>query len=78
MKTEVFCCLRFRIFEAKILFCVNGLKKSEIFTFIMCSLRVDSTDSLKSREVPPPVGAGGGGTSLFFMESVESARRLYM
>ena len=33
-KTEVFCCLRFRIFEAKILFCVQSLAWKQIFTFI--------------------------------------------
>ena len=37
----------------------------------------DSTDSLKRSEVPPPVEvlqSTGGGTSILFRESVESAR----
>ena len=33
-KTEVFGCLRFRIFEAKILICVQSLVYEPIFTFM--------------------------------------------
>ena len=33
-KTEVFCCLRFCIFQAKILFCMQRLVYEPIFTFM--------------------------------------------